>query len=112
MFQIFSFLKTIQFVNPAGDLVNMNQNKKLETEYDIFYITDFRKQEGLKMKIGRFSGHFPNGQQLFMSDDMIEWATDIKQVIWSSYAHKSFISKKNNVILLNNMILVCKKRYF
>ena len=59
----------------------MNQNLKQDTEYDIFYIMDFQKLYGLKMKIGRFSGHFPNGQQLFMSDEMIEWATDIKQVI-------------------------------
>uniref|UniRef100_D3ZEQ5 Vomeronasal 2 receptor, pseudogene 67 n=1 Tax=Rattus norvegicus TaxID=10116 RepID=D3ZEQ5_RAT len=81
--KIFSLLKTIQFVNPAGDLVNMNQNIKLGTEYDIFYVMDFRKQEGLKMKIGRFSGHFPNDQQLFMSDEMIEWATDIKQTLVS-----------------------------
>uniref|UniRef100_A0A0G2K5B5 G-protein coupled receptors family 3 profile domain-containing protein n=1 Tax=Rattus norvegicus TaxID=10116 RepID=A0A0G2K5B5_RAT len=78
--KMFSVLKTIQFVNPAGDLVNMNQNRKLDTVYDIFYIMDFLKQEGFKMKIGRFSDHFPNGQQLFMSDEMIEWATDIKQM--------------------------------
>jgi vomeronasal 2 receptor len=42
---------------------------------------DLLKNYGIKMKIGRFSGHFPNGQQLFMSDDIIEWATDINQVI-------------------------------
>ncbi|XP_052039665.1 vomeronasal type-2 receptor 116-like [Apodemus sylvaticus] len=77
--KMFSFLKTIRFVNPAGDLVNMNQNRKLDKEYDIFYIMDFLKQEGLKMKIGSFFGHFPNGQQLLISDEMIEWAIDISQ---------------------------------
>ncbi|XP_034375154.1 vomeronasal type-2 receptor 116-like [Arvicanthis niloticus] len=81
--KMFSFLKTIQFVNPAGDLINMNQNRKLDTEYDIFYIMDFLKQYGLKMKIGRFFGHFPNGEQLFVSDEMIEWATNIKQTLVS-----------------------------
>ncbi|GAB1303359.1 Vomeronasal 2, receptor 78 [Apodemus speciosus] len=81
--KMFSFLKTIQFVNPAGDLVNMNQNRTLDKEYDIFYIMDFLKQEGLKMKIGNFSGRFPNGQQLFISDEMVEWATDIKQILAS-----------------------------
>ncbi|XP_052033729.1 vomeronasal type-2 receptor 116-like [Apodemus sylvaticus] len=79
--KVFSFLKTIQFENPAGDLVNMDQNKKLDTEYDIFYIIDIIKQYGLKMKIGRFSGHLPNGQQLFMSNEMIEWATDTKEML-------------------------------
>ncbi|XP_052033782.1 vomeronasal type-2 receptor 116-like [Apodemus sylvaticus] len=78
--KVFSFLKTIQFVNPAGDLVNMDQNRKLDAEYDIFCIIDILKQYGLKMKIGRFYGHFPNGQQLFMSNEMIEWATDIKML--------------------------------
>ncbi|XP_031240750.1 vomeronasal type-2 receptor 116-like [Mastomys coucha] len=77
--KMFFFMKTIQFINPAGDLVNMNQNRKLNTEYDIFYIMDFLKHYGLKIKIGKFSGNFSNGQQLFISDQMIEWATDIKQ---------------------------------
>ncbi|XP_052033824.1 vomeronasal type-2 receptor 116-like [Apodemus sylvaticus] len=77
--KMFSFLKNIQFVNPAGDLVNMNQNIILNTEYDIFYIMDFLKQYGLKIKIGSFSGHFTNGQQLCMSDEMIKWATNIDQ---------------------------------
>ena len=81
MFQIFSLLKTIQFVNPGGDLVNMNQDRKQNADYDIFYIMNFLKQEGLKMKIGKFSAHFPNGQELFVSDEIIEWAADIKQVI-------------------------------
>ncbi|XP_034375440.1 vomeronasal type-2 receptor 116-like [Arvicanthis niloticus] len=79
--KMFSFLKTIQFSNPSGHQVNMNQNKKLDTEYDIFYIVDILKQYGLKMKIGRFSGHFPNGQQLFMSGKMIDSATDIKKML-------------------------------
>ena len=78
---MFSILKTLQFVNPAGDLVNMNQNLKQDVEFDVFYIMDFQKDYGLKMKIGRFSAHLPSGQQIYMSKEMIEWATDIDQVI-------------------------------
>ena len=56
---MFSILKTLQFVNPAGDLVNMNQNLKQDVEFDVFYIMDFQKDYGLKMKIGRFfQGNF------------------------------------------------------
>ena len=77
---MFSLLKNIQFENPAGDLVTMNQKVKLGTEYDIFYIMDFPLNFGLKMKIGKFSSHFPSYQQLYMSDEMIEWATDFRQV--------------------------------
>ncbi|XP_052033679.1 vomeronasal type-2 receptor 116-like [Apodemus sylvaticus] len=79
--KVFSFLKNMQFVNPAGDLVNMDQNRNLDTEYDIFYIIDILKQYGLKMKIGVFSGHLPSGQQLFISNEMIEFATDIKEML-------------------------------
>ncbi|XP_028630513.1 vomeronasal type-2 receptor 116-like [Grammomys surdaster] len=79
--KMFSFLKNLQFVNPVGDLVNMNQNLKQDTEYDIFYIMDFPEDYGLKIKIGRFSDHFPSGQQLYMSEEMIQWATDIDQIL-------------------------------
>ncbi|KAL6032298.1 hypothetical protein STEG23_021936, partial [Scotinomys teguina] len=75
---MFSFLKNIKFVNPSGDLVNMNQKTKQDTEYDIFHITDFQ-YFGLKVKIGKFSGHFSNDQQLYISEEMIEWATDFRQ---------------------------------
>ncbi|XP_028717338.1 vomeronasal type-2 receptor 116-like [Peromyscus leucopus] len=78
--KIFSYLKNIKFVNNPGDLVNMNQKTKQDTEYDIFYITDF-KHFGIKMKIGKFSGHFPSNQQLYISDEMIEWATDFRQIL-------------------------------
>ncbi|XP_052568828.1 vomeronasal type-2 receptor 116-like [Peromyscus californicus insignis] len=77
--QMFSLLKNIQFVNPAGDLVNMNQKTKQDTEYDIFYITDFNQHFGLKVKIGKFSGHSTNDQKLCISDEMIEWATNFRQ---------------------------------
>ncbi|XP_028716948.1 vomeronasal type-2 receptor 116-like [Peromyscus leucopus] len=77
--QMFSLLKNIQFVNPAGDLVNMNQKTKQDTEYDIFYITDFNQHFGLKVKIGEFSGHSPKDQKLCISDEKIEWATDFRQ---------------------------------
>uniref|UniRef100_A0A8C6I2X2 Vomeronasal 2, receptor 68 n=1 Tax=Mus spicilegus TaxID=10103 RepID=A0A8C6I2X2_MUSSI len=79
--KMFSILKTLQFVNPAGDLVNMNQNLKQDTEYEIFYIMDFQKDYGLKMKIGRFSGHLPSRQQLYMSKEMMEWAIDVDQIL-------------------------------
>ncbi|KAK7808681.1 hypothetical protein U0070_011976, partial [Myodes glareolus] len=64
--------KNIQFENPAGDFVTMNQKVKLDTEYDIFYTMDFPPNFGVKMKIGKLSSHFPNHQQLYMSDEMID----------------------------------------
>ncbi|XP_076421897.1 vomeronasal type-2 receptor 116-like [Peromyscus maniculatus bairdii] len=77
--QVVPFLKNIQFVNPAGDLVNMNKKANLDTEYDIFFTGNFLQSFGLKVKIGKFSQYLPHPQQLHMSDEMIEWATDIRQ---------------------------------
>lgn len=37
---------------------------------------------GLKVKIGKFTQYLPHPQQLLVSDEMIEWATDIRQVCW------------------------------
>ncbi|KAL1765129.1 vomeronasal type-2 receptor 116-like, partial [Sigmodon hispidus] len=77
--QVVPFLKNIKFVNPAGEFVNMNKKVNLDTVYDIFYTGNFLESFGLKVKIGKFSQYLPNPQKLFMSDEIIEWATDIKQ---------------------------------
>lgn len=52
----------------------MNQRDKLQEEYDIFYIWNFPQGLGLRVNIGMFSPYFPNGQQVHLSEDMIEWA--------------------------------------
>ncbi|XP_076783571.1 vomeronasal type-2 receptor 116-like [Arvicanthis niloticus] len=75
-----SYMRKIHFTNPVGDRVNMNQRDKLQEEYDIFYIWNFPQGLGLKVKIGMFSPYFINGQQLHLSDDMIEWARGSRQM--------------------------------
>ena len=60
--------------------MNMNQKENLQEEYDIFQIWNFPHGLGLKVKIGEFSPHFPQGQQLHLYDDMIEQATGSRQV--------------------------------
>ncbi|XP_051005412.1 vomeronasal type-2 receptor 116-like [Acomys russatus] len=77
--QVVSSLKNIQFVNPLGDLVNMNQKAKLDIEYDIFYTGNFLQSFGLKVKIGKFFQYLPHPHQLLIADEMIEWATDVRQ---------------------------------
>uniref|UniRef100_A0A8C2MIT5 Vomeronasal 2, receptor 76 n=1 Tax=Cricetulus griseus TaxID=10029 RepID=A0A8C2MIT5_CRIGR len=77
--QVVSFLRNAQFVNPAGDIVNMNKKANLDIEYDIFYTGNFIQMYGLKVKIGKFTQYLPHPQQLLVSDEMIEWATDIRQ---------------------------------
>ncbi|XP_032752223.1 vomeronasal type-2 receptor 116-like isoform X2 [Rattus rattus] len=73
-------LRKIHFTNPVGDRVNMNQEDKLQEEYDIFYIWNFPKGLEFKVKIGLFSPFFINGQQLHLSGDVIEWARGSTQM--------------------------------
>ncbi|XP_051047584.1 vomeronasal type-2 receptor 116-like [Phodopus roborovskii] len=77
--QMVPFLKNIQFTNPAGDQVNMNQKEKMNTEYDIHHTVDFLPKLGLKVKIGMFSQYLPYDQQLSMSEKVTQWNTDISQ---------------------------------
>ncbi|XP_021045104.1 vomeronasal type-2 receptor 116-like [Mus pahari] len=78
-----SLLRKVHFTNPVGDKVNMNQRNKLQENYDIFYVWNFPQGFGLKVKIGIFSPSFINGQQLHLSDDMIEWARGSTQMLTS-----------------------------
>ncbi|XP_012888982.1 PREDICTED: vomeronasal type-2 receptor 116-like, partial [Dipodomys ordii] len=68
--QLHPFLKHIEFNNPAGEQVIMDEKRKPEAEYDIVNIWNIPKGLDLKVKVGMFS---PHGQQLFLSEDMIEW---------------------------------------
>uniref|UniRef100_A0A3Q4EIB3 Vomeronasal 2, receptor 113 n=1 Tax=Mus musculus TaxID=10090 RepID=A0A3Q4EIB3_MOUSE len=76
-----SFLRKIHFTNPVEDRVNMNQRNKLQENYDIFYVWNFPQGLGLKVKIGIFSPYIINGQQLHLSEDMLEWARGSTQFL-------------------------------
>lgn len=58
----------------------MNQKEKLQAKYGIYHIWSFYHGVVLKMKIGEFSPYFLHGQQLHLSEDMLEWDTGIRQV--------------------------------
>ncbi|XP_048191028.1 vomeronasal type-2 receptor 116-like [Perognathus longimembris pacificus] len=69
--QLHGFLKNIQFHNPAGDQVILDEKRKLEAEYDIVNIWTFPEGLELKLKVGKFS---PYAHQLSFSEDMVDWA--------------------------------------
>ncbi|XP_013364576.1 PREDICTED: vomeronasal type-2 receptor 116-like [Chinchilla lanigera] len=73
--QLHDFLKNIQFNNPAGDQVNLDDRRKVDSEYDILNFWNFPEGLRLKVKVGTFSSHAPHGQKMTLSEDMIEWAT-------------------------------------
>uniref|UniRef100_A0A5F9DIZ3 G-protein coupled receptors family 3 profile domain-containing protein n=1 Tax=Oryctolagus cuniculus TaxID=9986 RepID=A0A5F9DIZ3_RABIT len=78
-FQLHPFLKNLQFTNPAGDLVNLNHKRNLEAEYDILNFWNFPYGYGRKVKVGWFSPYVSHGQQLSLSENLIEWATGITE---------------------------------
>ncbi|KAL1773090.1 vomeronasal type-2 receptor 116-like [Sigmodon hispidus] len=77
--QLHPFLKNMQFTNPAQEQVNLDEKINLKTEYDILNYWNFPEGLGLKIKVGQFSPDGPPGQQLSLSENMIEWATGITE---------------------------------
>ncbi|EDL75006.1 rCG64098, partial [Rattus norvegicus] len=77
--QLHPFLKNMQFTNPAGEQVNLNEKMKLNADYDILNYWNFPEGLQLKVKVGQFSPYGPLGQQLSLSEDTIEWPTEITE---------------------------------
>ncbi|XP_069858207.1 vomeronasal type-2 receptor 116-like [Dipodomys merriami] len=72
--QLHTFLKNIQFYNPTRDQVIWDEKRKLEPEYDILNIWNFPEGLALEVKVGKFSPYAPHGNQISLSEDMVEWA--------------------------------------
>ncbi|XP_048191065.1 vomeronasal type-2 receptor 116-like, partial [Perognathus longimembris pacificus] len=72
--QLHPFLKNIQFHNPAGDQVILDETRKWEAEYDIVNIWTFPEGLELKVELGKFFPHALHNHQLSLSEDMIQWA--------------------------------------
>ncbi|XP_013007475.2 vomeronasal type-2 receptor 116-like [Cavia porcellus] len=91
--QLHPFLKNIQFSNPAGDQVNLNDRSKLDSEYDILNFWNFPEGLRLKVKVGTFTSHGPHGQKMTLSEDMIEWTTGVTEIplsVCSESCHPGF----------------------
>ncbi|XP_051017856.1 vomeronasal type-2 receptor 116-like [Acomys russatus] len=71
-----SLLRKRHFTNPFGDKVNMKHK-----ECDIFHLRNSPHGVGLKVKIGRFNPYFPHGQQFYLTEDMLEWASGGRQML-------------------------------
>ncbi|XP_012888944.1 PREDICTED: vomeronasal type-2 receptor 116-like [Dipodomys ordii] len=72
--QLHTFLKNAEFYNPTRYPVNWDEKRKLEPEYDILNIWDFPEGLQIEVKVGKFSSYAPHGNQLSLSEDMVEWA--------------------------------------
>ncbi|XP_004647863.2 vomeronasal type-2 receptor 116-like [Octodon degus] len=91
--QLHPFLKNIKFENPAGEKVNLDEETKLDSDYDILNFWNFPEGIRLKIKLGTFSPHVPPNQQLSISEDMIEWGyglTETPQSVCSESCNPGF----------------------
>ncbi|XP_028617592.1 vomeronasal type-2 receptor 116-like, partial [Grammomys surdaster] len=94
IWQLLPFLKNMQFTNPAGEQVNLDEKMKLNAEYDILNYWNFPDGLQLKVKIGQYSPYGPLGQQLSLSEDMIEWATGITEAFPTKQERATMVAKK------------------
>ncbi|XP_028711857.2 vomeronasal type-2 receptor 116-like [Peromyscus leucopus] len=78
--ELHPFLKNIHFKNGAGNLVVLDSQRKLDAEYDILNFWNFPDGLRQKMKVGTFSPKAPQGQELCLSDHMIQWATGFTEL--------------------------------
>ncbi|KAM5237959.1 vomeronasal type-2 receptor 116-like [Ctenodactylus gundi] len=78
--QLHPFLKDVHFHTPAGDPVTLDSKRTLDMHYDIFNFWNFPEGLRLNAKVGKFSPHVPRGQQLSLSEELIEWATGMTQM--------------------------------
>ncbi|XP_042549861.1 vomeronasal type-2 receptor 116-like [Dipodomys spectabilis] len=72
--QLLHVLRNIQFYNPVGEQVILDEKRKLEPQYDILNIWNFPEGLQMEVKIGKFSPYAFHGNQLSLSEDMLEWA--------------------------------------
>ncbi|XP_023418421.2 vomeronasal type-2 receptor 116-like [Cavia porcellus] len=82
--QLHPFMKSIQFTSPAGEQVNLDLTRKVDANYNIVNLWNFPEGLRLRVKVGEFFSHSQFGQYLAISEDLIEWATEITELPHSS----------------------------
>ncbi|XP_052025797.1 vomeronasal type-2 receptor 116-like [Apodemus sylvaticus] len=92
--QLNIFLKDIA----ERDNMNLGGREKLNAEYDILNFWNLPKGLGQKVKIGSFSANAPEGQQLSLSEKMIQWAEGFSEIP-QSVCSKSCVPGFRKVIL-------------
>ncbi|XP_031232206.1 vomeronasal type-2 receptor 116-like [Mastomys coucha] len=74
-------LENNKFINPSRYQFNLKQKGKVDTEYDILYAMHLLPALELNVKIAKFSQHLLHGQQIYIPEDMIEWAVHMRQTL-------------------------------
>ncbi|KAL1765931.1 vomeronasal type-2 receptor 116-like, partial [Sigmodon hispidus] len=77
--QLHPFLQNIYINNHVRNHMLMDLKFNLDFKYDIMNFWNFPKGSGLKVKVGSFSPNAPHGQQLRLSEHLIQWPTKFTQ---------------------------------
>ncbi|XP_060232034.1 vomeronasal type-2 receptor 116-like [Meriones unguiculatus] len=91
--QLLPFLKNTLLKNHVRGLRVIDGRKHLDSDYDILNFWNFPKGLGLKVKMGTFSSDAPLGQQLSLSEQIIQWPatfTKIPQSVCSESCRPGF----------------------
>nr|XP_044608186.1 LOW QUALITY PROTEIN: vomeronasal type-2 receptor 116-like [Equus asinus] len=59
--------------------MNLAEGRRSEAEYAILNFWNFPEGLGLKVKVGKIPPHAPRGQELSLSEEMIEWAIGVPE---------------------------------
>ncbi|XP_040590124.1 vomeronasal type-2 receptor 116-like isoform X4 [Mesocricetus auratus] len=90
------FLNNMHFKNSAGKTVVLDAERKLDAEYDIVNLWNFPLGLTQKMKVGTFYPKVPQGQEMFLSDHMIQWATGFTDLPRSVCSESCFPGKRKS----------------
>ncbi|XP_077169580.1 vomeronasal type-2 receptor 26-like [Paroedura picta] len=75
------FLRTIKFNNSAGDTVSFDENRELNTGFDVINLVTFPNGSFTRVKVGRLDPRSPLGKELTLHDDHIVWHGTFNQVV-------------------------------
>jgi vomeronasal 2 receptor len=78
LFQLNSFLKDIE----VGGQMRLDWRQEVNVKYDILNIWNLPKGLGRKVKIGSFSPNAPQGQQLSLTEQIIQWPEEFSEVCY------------------------------
>ncbi|XP_070582920.1 vomeronasal type-2 receptor 26-like [Erythrolamprus reginae] len=80
-FKLHPFLQSISFNNSAGETVSFNEKMEIVGGFDIINTIIFSNNSIQRGKVGRLDPNAPDGNELIIIEDMIEWHKGFNQVL-------------------------------
>ncbi|XP_066486651.1 vomeronasal type-2 receptor 26-like [Tiliqua scincoides] len=78
--QLHSVLQRISFNNSAGDEVMLNERGEIAAGFDVTNLVTFPNNSYVRVQVGRLDPQAPQGKELTIYEDRIEWKGDVAQV--------------------------------